>query len=403
MVGPLEGIRVLEFTQLIMGPQCCQLLRDLGADVIKIEAPMAPDTGRRLPVTHEIMRPPVFYANNRGKRSLAIDFSTEAGHEVVRGLIAEADVLVCTLRPGALDRAGFSYDECRELSPRLVYAVGTTYGPEGPDSTRPGNDMMAQAAGGMVWNTGAPDAPQGAGALVADTMGGMTLFGGIVAALYARERIGEGQRVDGSLLGGQIWAQSTELMAHSLGDHQYERAGRTYPWLSAVTPIGIYATSDGHIALTGPTRVWTDFWRALDREDLAEDPAQVDVLARFARNDEFVEALRDGIARKTTAEMVAILEELGAVWAPVRSYDEVVDDTQVLASGYLRHIDHPEYGEIVTMGLPLRFSGGVAEPADVAPDLGQDTELVLEEVGHSWERITELREQGATSLGPPSL
>ena len=393
--GPLEGIRVLEFTQLIMGPQCCQLLRDLGADVIKIEAPTAGDAGRRLPVTHETIRPPVFYANNRGKRSLALDFSTEAGHDVVHGLMAEADVLVCTLRPGALDRAGFGYEACRELNPRLVYAVGTTYGPEGPDSTRPGNDMMAQAAGGMVWNTGAPDAPQGAGALVADTMGGMTLFGGIVAALYARERTGEGQRVDGSLLGGQIWAQSTELMAHILGGHRYERVGRTYPWLSSVTPIGIYATSDGHIALTGPSRVWPEFWRAFGREDLADDPAQLDGLARFARNDEFVEALRDALGRRTTEQVVALLEQLGAIWAPVRSYDEVVSDPQVLASGYLRRIDHPEYGEIVSMGMPLRFSGGVPEPADRAPNLGEDTELVLKEAGYSWTRIDELRDHGA--------
>jgi crotonobetainyl-CoA:carnitine CoA-transferase CaiB-like acyl-CoA transferase len=396
VAGPLEGIRVLEFTQLIMGPQCCQLLRDLGADVIKIESPSAPDTGRRLPVTHEIIRPPVYYANNRGKRSLAIDFSTVEGHEVVRGLIAEADVLVCTLRPDALDRAGFGYDACRELNPRLVYAVGTTYGPDGPDRERPGNDTMAQAASGMMWNTGTPEAgPQGAGALVADTMGGVTLFGGIVAALYGRERTGEGQRVDGSLLGGQIWAQSSELMAHVLGGHQYERSDRTYPWLSAVTPIGVYATSDGHVALTGPPLAWSEFWRALGRDDLAEDPAQLDGLARFARNDEFVEALRDGIARKTTAEAVALFEQLGAIWAPVRSYDEVIADPQVLASGYLRRIDHPEYGAIVCMGMPLRFSGGVPEPADVAPHLGQDTELVLEEAGHSWDRIAELRELGA--------
>ena len=249
MSGPLDGMRVLEFTQLIMGPQCCQLLRDLGCEVIKIEHPEAPDSSRRIPASEYKSAPPVYHANNRGKRSITIDFGKPEGLELVQALIADSDVLVTTLRPNALDRAGLGYEDCRSINPRLIYAVGTTYGPEGPDSDRPGNDLMAQAAGGLAWNTGTTELAQGAGALVADTMGGMTLFGAIVTALFAREKSGLGQLVETSLLGGQIWAQSSELMAHVLAETQHDRSQRTYPWLSSISPISIYQAKDGYVAL----------------------------------------------------------------------------------------------------------------------------------------------------------
>ncbi len=395
MSGPLDGMRVLEFTQLIMGPQCCQLLRDLGCDVIKIEHPDAPDSSRRIPASESESAPPVYHANNRGKRSLTVNFGNPEGLELVQALIAESDVLVTTLRPQALDRAGLGYEACRTINPRLIYAVGTTYGPQGPDSNRPGNDLMAQAAGGLAWNTGTPESAQGAGALVADTMGGMTLFGAIVTALYAREKSGVGQMVETSLLGGQIWAQSSELMAHVMAGNQHDRSQRTYPWLSSISPISIYQAKDGYVALSGVPKRWEKFWNALGRADLAANEVLQAGLERLRQNDLITKAISEIFVNMSARDIHIILEEVDAVWAPVNDYDHVVTNPQVLESGYLRQVSHPEYGDMVTMGTPVRYSDGIDEPADRAPELGENTEEILLEIGYSWEQIELLKKEGA--------
>ena len=395
MSGPLDGMRVLEFTQLIMGPQCCQLLRDLGCEVIKIEHPEAPDSSRRIPASEYKSAPPVYHANNRGKRSITIDFGKPEGLELVQALIADSDVLVTTLRPNALDRAGLGYEDCRSINPRLIYAVGTTYGPEGPDSDRPGNDLMAQAAGGLAWNTGTTELAQGAGALVADTMGGMTLFGAIVTALFAREKSGLGQLVETSLLGGQIWAQSSELMAHVLAETQHDRSQRTYPWLSSISPISIYQAKDGYVALSGVPKRWEDFWNALNRVDLAANEILRTGVERLRQNNLITKAISEVFANMAVSDIHIILEEVDAVWAPVNDYDHVVTSPQVLESGYLRKTTHPDYGEMVTMGAPVRYSDGINEPADRAPELGENTEELLLELGYSWQQIESLKKSGA--------
>ena len=395
MSGPLDGMRVLEFTQLIMGPQCCQLLRDLGCEVIKIEHPEAPDSSRRIPASEYKSAPPVYHANNRGKRSITIDFGKPEGLELVQALIADSDILVTTLRPNALDRAGLGYEDCRSINPRLIYAVGTTYGPEGPDSDRPGNDLMAQAAGGLAWNTGTTELAQGAGALVADTMGGMTLFGAIVTALFAREKSGLGQLVETSLLGGQIWAQSSELMAHVLAETQHDRSQRTYPWLSSISPISIYQAKDGYVALSGVPKRWEDFWNALNRVDLAANEILRTGVERLRQNKLITKAISEVFANMAVSDIHIILEEVDAVWAPVNDYDHVVTSPQVLESGYLRKTTHPDYGEMVTMGAPVRYSDGINEPADRAPELGENTEELLLELGYSWQQIESLKKSGA--------
>jgi crotonobetainyl-CoA:carnitine CoA-transferase CaiB-like acyl-CoA transferase len=254
---------------------------------------------------------------------------------------------------------------------------------------------MAQAAGGLAWNTGTPELAQGAGALVADTMGGMTLFGAIVTALYAREKSGVGQMVETSLLGGQIWAQSSELMAHVMAGTQHERSHRTYPWLSSISPISIYQTKDGYVALSGVPKRWEDFWNALDRADLAANEMLRTGLERLRQNDLITKAISEVFMTMTASDIHIILEEVDAVWAPVNDYDHVVTNSQVLESGYLRQTSHPDYGEMVTMGTPVRYSDGIDEPVDRAPELGENTEEILLELGYSWEHIELLKKNGA--------
>ena len=395
MPGALEGIRVIEFAHHVQGPQCGAMLHDLGAEVIKIESPGGGDHARRLTVDTDDPRAPYYHAQNRGKRSVALDVGRPAGLAVARRLIEGADVLLCTLRPGALDRLGLGYEACAELNPRLVYASGSTYGPRGALADRPGVDLIAQAYGGLAWHTGSPERPTQAGATVADSAGAQMLCVGILAALLARERTGRGQRVDSSLYGAQIWAQSSELSYQLIGGREYERIEGGQPNLSRRGLYGVYPTSDGAIALTG---VQDPQWRAF-REALGDAELEDPRFATMESRAEHVTALRATVGRalagRSTEEWLQRLEGTEVRYTPVNSYAAIERDEQARVNGYLVETEHPEWGRMVNIGSPLELSDTPTQPSVRAPSLGEHTVEVLREAGYDDAAIEELRAAGA--------
>ena len=395
MSGPLDGVRVVEFTHLIRGPQCGALMQTLGAQVIKIEAPGVGDTSRRIPIGPGDARFPYLHAHNRGKRSVALDVRTPEGFEVAKRLIERADVLIATLRPGALDGIGLGYEICAEWNPRLIYAVGSTYGPDGELADRPGVDLLAQAMGGLVSKTGSPEQPMPAGSTVADSAAAQLLFGGITAALFARERSGRGQRVDGSLYGGQIWSQGGEISYQLIAGVEYPRIAAGQPNLSNWSLHSIFETSDGHLAIpgVGPDQ-WEGFCDALEDARLRDDRF-ADVLSRVTHIEELRELVAEILTRRSRDEWVSRLTVADVRHAPVQSYAEVEADPQARINGYLVEVEHPDWGPMVSLGSPLAFSDTPAEPAVRAPELGEQTEEVLLELGYDWDAIEGLREAGA--------
>ena len=314
---------------------------------------------------------------------------------MAKRLIERSDVLLASLRPGALDRMGLDYDTCAELNPRLVYAVGSAYGPKGELADHPGIDILAQAMGGVISKTGTPEQPMPAGNTIADSAAAQLLFGGILAALYARERTGRGQRIDASLFGGQIWSQGGELSYQLIGGREFARITGGQPNLSPLTIYGVFAASDGHLAFSGvPDSEWADFCEALEDPRFL-DERFADQLSRVANIEELRPLLREVLATRPRDEWVRRFRAAHVRHAPVQSYAEVEADPQARTNGYLVEVDHPDWGPMVSLGSPIAFSDTPAEPAVRAPQLGEQTEEVLLELGYDWDAIEGLREAGA--------
>ena len=394
-MGALDGVRVLDVTVLVQGPQAGQMLADLGADVVKVELPAVGDIARWIPLSPDDRRSAYFYALNRGKRSITLDLRTEGGRAAMLRLVATADVLLSNFKPGTLDEWGLGYEALSALNPRLIYAAGSTFGPLGPEAEREGADLSGQAAGGLISAIGEDGSfPSPIGAVIADHCGAQNLLAGTLAALYVRERTGRGQCIEGSLLGGQVWAQASEITHYLLTNQVPGRSNRGHPLLHTV--YRIFATADGHIAIVGAGgRLWPGFCRAIERPDLAADPRYNGLRMAREHLPELFATLEAVFKTRTTEGWCARLHAEGQRFAPVQDYAQVAADPQVWANGYLAEAVHPEWGKVSVIGSPLRMSETPMQVSAIAPELGQHTEDVLLEAGFSWEEIGALREQGA--------
>ncbi len=380
---------------LVQGPQAGQTLVDLGAEVIKVELPMMGDMARWIPISMEDLRTPYFEACNRGKRSITVDLRVPKGAEIFRKLVDSADVLLANFKPGTLEAWGLGYEELSQSNPGLVYAMGSTFGPEGEGSQREGADLAGQAAGGLISTTGSDgEPPTPVGATIADHIGSMNMTVGILAALFARQSSGKGQRIDVSLLGGQIYAQASEYTAYLMTGEIPGRSNAGHPLLPMA--YGILETADGYIALVG---VLPDkrkaFYEAVGVPELIDDERFAPIIYTTEIRKSLFELLAPGFKRKTTEEWGQILDAMEVRYAPVNDYEQAANDNLVLENNYLVDLEDSN-GEIRrVVGSPIKMSGTPAEASVEAPQLGQHTEEILLELGYGWEEISELRETSA--------
>jgi len=392
--GALEGIRVLDLGLLVQGPQAAQLLRDLGADVLKVELPGLGDQSRWIPISLEDRRAPYYVGCNRGKRSLTLDLRKQAGREVFLRMVDSADVVISNFLSGTLERWGLGYEVLAERNPRLVYGAGSTFGPVGPDAGRKGADLAGQAAGGLIRSTGSGDHDLGpVGVTIADHVASQNLANGVLAALIARGRTGRGQKVEVSLLGGQIYAQAAEYTFTFLTGRNPGPADGGHPVIPMI--YGILPTADGHVAIVGVRNEEREhFFDVVGRPDLhQQERFRVPLLTPDRRRDLF-DRLAETFREKSTAEWERILGDAGLRYAAVRDYLDVASDEGVYANGYLQKVAHPEWGELSMPGCPIRMSDTPSQPGMLAPELGQHSEEVLLELGLAWDEIAKLREDG---------
>lgn len=392
MVAALDGVRVLDLTQIMAGPFCAMLLADLGAEVIKIEKPHGGDDARRMGPPFYNGESAAFMAMNRNKRGLALDVRAPAGKALLWQLIATADVLIENFRPGTMARLGFGYAEVHARHPRLVYCSISGFGQTGPDGERGGFDLVAQAMSGVLSVTGTPEAPAKVGVPLGDLNAGLFASHAILAALIARGRSGEGQHVETSLLEAAlaytIW-ESNEYWATGTPPQRLGTAHRL------MAPYQVLATADGWIAIGAANqRNWERLTQALERADLLADPRFATNGDRMAHLPALVATLTETLRTRTTEEWMRRLEAAEVPAGPVLTLDQVYQHPQVRAREMDVELEHPIAGRIHAIGPAVKYSATPARVLQPAPLLGQHTFAILEALGLSEAQCLQLEADG---------
>ena len=378
-VGALTGLRVLDLSRVLSGPFATMTLADLGADVIKVEQPQTGDDTRAWGPPSQGDQSAYFLSVNRNKRSVALDLKSPEGLEAARALADQADIIVENFRPGTVARLGLGYDEVSRTNPRVVYASISGYGQTGPDSQRAGYDAIAQGRSGLMSVTGEPQGdPVRVGISPADLTAGMWALVGILAALYRREQTGVGQWVDISLLDGQVSWLTYVASGYFASGAVPRRYGSAHP---TIAPYQGFSTADGDLMLAvGNEKLWEHFVRTAGLDELQDDP-------RFARNsdrvhnrEELVALVGERIARRTTAEWIALFDEAGVPAGPISTIDEVMIDPQVIARNMVVEVEHPTAGTVKMLACPIRMSDSATTLRLPPPLLGEHTAEVLAEI-----------------------
>ncbi len=402
--GPLEGIRAVECTQWIQGPMVGVMLADLGADVIKVEDPGVGDgtrgwlqTGHGAQ-THKVERNYIFEACNRGKKSITLNLRTEKGREILYELVKRADVFLHNWRADSVaKRLRADYETLSKINPQLIYSHASGWGPEGPISELPAYDLGAEARSGLMHLCREPEGsplvfPGGIG----DIIGSITGVVGILAGLLARGRIGKGQKVDTSLIGSLLQVITLEICSSGIAGEEYPLRTRS----RLGNPLyNNYPCGDGKwltFCMTQPDKYWHNFCEALGVPELENDPRFTNLTVRAENAVGLIRLLDARLATKTRDEWIDQFQtsNVDLIYAPVQTIPEVLEDPQVLANDYVVDLQHPNFGTVKVPGIPHKFSETPAGSREAAPELGQHTEEILLEIGHTWEDIVGLKDGG---------
>lgn len=382
----LDGITVIDFTQVFLGPSATQLLGDYGAEVIKVERP-AGDLSRSSIVDPSGTDNPIFYSINRNKRSIIVDTRQADGRQLLLELIRDADVVVSNFRAGVMERMGLGYQALREVNPRIIFASATGFGNEGPYAHKGGQDVLIQAMSGVMWRRQSEDIPLNVyPTTLCDYTSGMHLLQGILLALFARERTGEGQQVDIRMFDSMLHMQMQEAATRMNRDTEINWA--------AMPLSGVFPTLDGAVCFVGAFKAQPlrDICQALKLPDeLWQRPDLQDLDGWWAAKPELQQLFRQACAAKPTADLVQALEAVDLLCAPVLTMEQALADDQTAVNGMILEMEHPTEGTVRVLNAPIHLS---ATPADVrrrAPRLGEDSDAVLAEHGMSADRIAELR------------
>jgi len=390
--GPLEGIRILDFTHMLSGPFGASMLGDLGAEIIKIE-PLNGDTVRMAP-PFQGGEGAYFFSVNRNKKAIALDLKKPEALEIVYHLVKDADVVMENFRPGVMERLGLGYNKLLEISPDLIYSSLTAFGRNGPYKDKPGFELIIQALTGLVdVTTPKGGEPQKIQIQIVDLCTGMFLAYGTLAALYQKLDTGEGQRVDTSLL------ESTLALTTNLAGI-YFMTGKVPTGMGTRNPQGmpsqVFRSKDSAFAMVGAAH-WDRFCQGLGKPEWIEDPNLSDVNYRIENYDNTVALIESVTTTKATAEWMSIFEEHHVAAAPVNTVEQGLEDPGAIATGIIKTVEHPTAGQIKMLDKPWHMSGVSNSPCDAPPLLGQHNEEILKGLGFSSTEIDELKEKAVIS------
>jgi crotonobetainyl-CoA:carnitine CoA-transferase CaiB-like acyl-CoA transferase len=390
----LEGIVIVDMTQFQQGPVATTMLAEMGAEVIKVEPRLTGDPGRYHHPVAKVGLSSYFEANNRGKKSITLDIRKDKGKEILYKLVEKADVFVENFRVGVAERRGFGYDDLRRINPGIIYDKISGWGLKGPSAKLPGYDGVGQSIGGVASIVGEEkDRLSTLKVSIGDQTGGFLAAYGIMVALFHRERTGEGQKIDSSLIGGQIALMGFQMQYHLLSDEVLPRTRSRMSRSGTPTLASTFEAKDGksfHIQIIG--KDFDRCFKALGMENFLTDPRFDTQEKRFRDQDGFHAPLDELFLTKNRDEWLRILRENDIVCAPVNNFAEAANDPDVIANEYITEVDHPKAGRIRVLGIPVKFS---KTPGHIgtAPELGQHTEEILKRFGYSLAEIAELKRE----------
>jgi formyl-CoA transferase len=404
-MGALSHIRVLDLSRVLAGPWCAQNLADLGAEVIKVERPQSGDDTRHWgppfakdPLGNDTSESAYYISINRNKKSITLDISTPEGQKIVRGLVAQSDVVIENYKVGQLAKYGLDYESLKAIKPNLIYCSITGFGQTGPYRHRAGYDFILQGMGGFMSITGEADhlpggGPQKAGVAIVDLFTGMYASSAILAAVIHRDRSGEGQYIDMALLDTQVAMLaniSSNYLCSGVSPHRW---GNAHP---NVVPYQTFQTSDSWIIVAvGNDGQFRHFVKMGNREPLADDPRFATNPARIEHRDALIPLLTAMVKEKTKAEWISLLESVGVPCGPINNLQEVFENEQVVARGIQQNVPHPTAGSMKLVASPMRLSKTPVTVRMPPPLLGEHTEEILGATLHyTHEQIAQLRSKG---------
>lgn len=394
MTRPFEGVKILDFTQVLAGPYASYQLALLGADVIKVERREGEDM-RRTPLSREWAErglAPAFQAINGNKRSLTLDLQKPDAIAIVKKLAATVDVVMENFRPGVMDKLGIGYETLSAINPKLIYCAVSGFGQTGPDRLRPGYDGKMQALSGIMAITGHPETgPTRAGFAVCDVLSGATAAFGVSSALYQRDRTGKGQLIDVSMLEATLAFLSGQIADWSVAGHRQTLSGNQA--VSRKTTANLFKAGDGYILLAvNNEKQYRALMSTLGREDTLSDPRFADWFSRNENEPALRAIIEDALAAKPAREWETILEDAGAPCASIWKIEEVIDHPQIKDRGAIQELDTP-YARLRFAGSGFKLAHGGGRLDRMAPELGADTDAVLGELGFDATEIAVLRER----------